>query len=382
MIQILESDAELIVESGFVYLPLLFDPSIEKEMGAGAVRNRHAHVMEMRGRYYLKSINIHSILESYNKFDPETYEYLRRAVFNRFLRTLNPAALSIDEKLRTIVFQIMPHFAPQKNRLRKTGAVEEEILDMIGRSVSIPARFYEEADRFCDTASLQKKLRNLAGIRVPDNPPFSGLIPAKALRAWVLKTLEGRIIEEEKQRLGTLLSSREHFSRLQKKYIAVLLFIKERGALEINGCGFFASGNSSEYFVYVRTGEYALKDFYGRIYLFPDCRVAVSTTGPLVPYVLDRYKHPFLKGYDKGQKICVRGDFVSAGKFTAGGAIQALEEGIGALFHGYNSRRGNGYHRLDGMKIEENSIVFEEFQIPRDDPRIVSGQIEIKNDFY
>jgi len=388
MLQILESDIELIVESGFLYLPLPLDPSIENEVrssrfqGGLSLRGRTANIREIQGRYYQKSINIRSLVENYSTFDPLTYEYLRKAVLNKFLRTLNPADLSIDEKLRSIVFQVLPHFIRKKDRLHRKTSLEEEVLDLIGRKVAIPSRYFAEARGFADTVQLQRKLRNLAGIKAPDAPAFSGLVPAKVLRQWFLNVLETRIIEEEKIRLGTLLRNREQFSRLQEKYIAILLFIRERGALELSGCGFFKSDQSSEYYVYVHTGEYALKDIYGRVYLFPDCQVAVSTIGPLVPYVLDRYKHPFLKADNKLQKICVRGDFVPGWKFSASGAVQALEEGLNALFYGYNSRRGNGYHRLDGMKIEENSVVFDDLMVPRDHPKLVSGEVEIKNDFY
>ena len=87
----------------------------------------------------------------------------------------------------------------------------------------------------------------------------------------------------------------------------MLLYISEKGSLEIDGFGFSRMGMTDEYVIYKHTGEYALKDYYGRIYLFPDCRVAVSTIVPLKPVVLDTYKHPFLEGHDAGQPICLRG---------------------------------------------------------------------------
>lgn len=388
MLQMLESEIEVLIESGFIFLPLKFDPFIEEDLEA-VVRSRSGHpesagqanVIAVNGKHYVRSLSIRGILDNYAKFDPETYEYIRRGVFNRFLRTLNPSSLSMDEKLGAIVFQVMPYFLRKKDRLHRKPVLGEEVLDLVSRRLDIPPIFYHEAGKYSDTATLRKRLQTLSAAEVSDIP-FTGLVAAKTVRQWFFKALEAKVIEAEKRRLGSLLYNQEQFSKLQKKYIAVLLFVKAQGALEINGCGFFRGGTSSEYLVYVRTGEFALKDFYGRIYLFPDCRVGVSTTGPLVPYVLDRYKHPFLKGYDTLQKICVRGDFAPMSKFNAVGAIQAIEEGLSALFHGYNSRRGNGYHRLDGMKIEENSIVFEEYRIEPNDPRFAAGELEIKNDFY
>ncbi len=388
MLQILQSDAKIFIGSGSIYLPLTFDPSIEEEIRASGIDSpehpeslENQALIEVKGEYFIKSIGISSLLNTYEKIDPETYEYLRNRVFSKFIRSLSPGSISMDEELLAIIFQVMPHFIRKKNRLRRKRITGEEILDLIWRKVSIPARFHDEAARLCDTASIKKELRNFAGPMVSEEP-LSGLVPAQMFRQWFLRALESRIVEREKSRLADLLYNREKFSRLQRRYLAILLFVKESGTFEVSGCGIFRSGKSSEYYVYVRTGPYALKDFYRRLYLFPDCRVAVSTYGPVVPYVIDRYKHPFLKGHDKMQKICVRGDFIPAERFSAVAAIQALEEGVSALFHGYNSRRGNGYNRLDAMQFEKNSIVFEEYRIPFDDPRIVSGEIEVKNDFY
>ncbi len=383
MLQMLQSDTELVIKAGFIYLPLVFDPSIEKELDiVGRVRSPMSgvgrQVLNIEGKYFLKSLSISSILENYGKFDPQTYEYLRRGVSNRLRGTLNPDSNSIDTKLKTIVFQIIPHFARNENRLRKRREAGEEFLDLVSRHVRIPARFYAEADKYAETFSCNWKIGNTGRMRAPQ----SGLTTAKAFRQWLLKALESRIVQEEESRLGSLLQSRDQFANLQRKYIAVLLFAKETGVFELNGSGFFRDGKTSEYYVYVHTGQYALKDYYGRLYLFPDCRVAVPTHGPLVPYVVEQYKHPFLKGYERFQKICVTENFIPDWKFSASGAILAIEEGINALFHGYNSRRGNGYHRLDSMKIEKISIVFDDLQIPGDDPRIISGDIEVKNDVY
>ena len=150
------------------------------------------------------------------------------------------------------------------------------------------------------------------------------------------------------------------------------------------------------------TGEYALKDFYGRPYLFPDCRIAVSTVVPLKPFVIERYKHPFLEGHDAGQPICLR-HLSRSRVFTPANVINALEEGMNALLYGYNSRRRNGYHSLDRitrpvrtvdfdddiMAADDDepmirtrpmrSVHFEDYRISRDHPKIASGWVEITN---
>ncbi|MEK6571432.1 MAG: hypothetical protein AABZ61_08690, partial [Bacteroidota bacterium] len=146
------------------------------------------------------------------------------------------------------------------------------------------------------------------------------------------------------------------------------------------------------------------KDYYGRMYLFPDCRVAVSTIVPLKPVVVDTYKHPFLEGHDAGQPICLRG-FNPPKVFTAANVINALQEGINALLYGYSSRRRNGYHGLDQMtrfarttdvdddimpEHEDYPVIstrhartvnFDDYRVSSDHPKIASGQAEITNNY-
>lgn len=387
MLRLLQSETEILIKAGFIYLPLMFDPSIEEEIETsrrGPPASGTARVLESiegGGKYFLKSLHIDSLLENYRKLDPQTYERIRLGVLERFFASVNPVSDEADEKLEKILFRIIPHFARRKNGLRKRTGALEEFLESALRQADIPARFFAEAERLIPRASNGRK-GDGGGIGAPPAGEPKGLITAKVFRLWLLRALEAKIVREEKKHPGTLFAGGSPASDSGKKGAALLLFLKETGFFEMRGAGFFRDRKTSEYYVYVRTGQYALKDYQGRIYLFPDCRVAVPARGPTVPYVAEKYKHPFLWGNAPFQKICVTEEFVPDWKFSASGAIRALEEGIDALFHGYNARRGNGYHRLDGMRIDRNSIVFDDLRIPRDDPRIVSGELEVKNDFY
>jgi hypothetical protein len=141
-----------------------------------------------------------------------------------------------------------------------------------------------------------------------------------------------------------------------------MLYIADTGAMEIDGFGFTKSNDNRGYLVYKRTGEYILKDYYARSYLFPDCSVAVSTAGPLRPIVIETYKHPFLYDYDSGQEICMR-SFNPPKQFTVNNAITVLEEGINALLYGYDSRRRNGIHSLDHRRVHVKGIEFDDYRI-------------------
>jgi hypothetical protein len=108
--------------------------------------------------------------------------------------------------------------------------------------------------------------------------------------------------------------------------------------------------------------------------------VAVSTGGRLKPFVIEHYKHPLLRRYSPGQEICLPKDFQPSATFNAANVIQSLEAGINALYYGYNARRRNGYHSLDRIH-QERFLDFDDYRTPPDDPRIVSGEVEVKNIF-
>lgn len=401
MRQLLESGLELVIDSGFIYVPLLFDPGIEREIRSSGKTNGLA---EVEGKLFIKTLSLRSMVKSYAEIHPKSYAQLRRECLRKYRHAPGVDALSIDQKLQTILFHVMPHFIRRTGSLERGRLSEEEILDLIGEKIDIPARYYEEAEQFVDPDALRRGLEQLEEAGTTIEPPADGPISAGNLEKWLHRVLELRIVEGEKERLRHLLDEREPFAATHRRHVATLLYIAESGALEIDGFGFARIGLTNEYLVYRRTGEYALKDFYGRIYLFPDCRVAVSTIVPLRPFVIDAYKHPFLEGYDSGQPICLR-HFSPPREFGAANVIRALEEGISALLYGYSSRRRNGYHSLEQTtkrvwSVDSNDAIvldydfdplgptryvrrvsFEDYCIPPDHPKIVSGQVQVTNSY-
>ncbi|MGH7774025.1 MAG: hypothetical protein ACREQA_17515 [Candidatus Binatia bacterium] len=401
MRQLLDSDLELVVESGFIYAPLLFDPAIEREIHTPRKTDT---LIEVDGKLFIKTLSLQSVVENYEKIDTDSYERLRNACRQKYRHALGLNGISISEKLRTILFYVMPHFIRRHKSLERKRRSEEEILGLIGESVTVTARYYEDAMKFLDTHSLRRALNELEEQGAPTDPLEEGLISARKLREWLLQASELKIMDNEKGRLREALREREQFSEAQRKYLAMLLYISEKGSLEIDGFGFSRMGLADEYVIYKLTGEYALKDFFGRIYLFPDCRVAVSTIVPLKPVVLDTYKHPFLEGYDSGQPICLRG-YSPPKVFTAANVINALQEGMNALLYGHSSRRRNGYHSLDRItryvgtvdldddimpEIEDYPVIstrhartvnFDDYRVSREHPKIASGQVEITNNY-
>ncbi len=399
MWQLLDSDLKLLIQSGFIHLPLLFDRAIEREIHFS---RESKTLLKVDGRHFIRTLSLPSLVANYEKIDQQLYAQVRSTCLQEWSGTFGPGRLSLSEKIRTIVFQVMPHFLRRRRSLERRKLREDEILDLIVEKVYIPKRYYDQAVKFLDTGPLRFLLAEWEEKVTTIDPLEDGLIPARQFREWLVRALEVKILNGEIGRLRQALYDREQCGETQRKSVAVLLYIADKGGVEIDGFGFSRIGVSDDYLIYKRTGEYALKDFYGRIHLFPDCRVGVSTIAPLRPVVIDAYKHPFLEGYGSGQAICLRSSTLPR-VFTACNVVVALEEGINALLYGYSGRRRNGYHSLDRLKrsmppaewdddtrgedVEDPliprryvaAVHFEDYRIPRDHPKIASGRVEVTN---
>lgn len=389
MQQLLASDLELVVVNNFLYVPLLFDPSVAAEIKTahsstdpGSARGSPTgdELFQVNGRHFIKTLSLSSLLEQFANLHPDAYNQLREVFLRESLGfVLDREEIPLDNKLNTIVFEIMPHFIRKGNHIRerkKPG--NDEILDLICQKIDLPSKYKQRRRRLADPEVSRKLLAYLDNVVVTVEPLKDGSLSAQDLRQWFYQAITAKILKEEKVRLQRRIAQEEQLSNNHWQKVGVLLFLAARGCLEIEGFGFFRIGQSGEYLIYKRTGEYALKDYYGRLYLFPDCRVAISTAGRPKPLVLEKYKHPFLRRHAPGQDICLQ-HFTPPPAFNAAAAVTALNEGVNALYYGYNYRRRNGYHSLDRLPLEERLVDFEDYRIDPDHPKISSGQVEIKN---
>lgn len=369
MRRLLDSELELLVEADHIYLPLLLDPSIAQEAaaltgleqaGRNSVQPPSAVVLTHQGRRYVKALNLFSLIDNYAAINPHDYLLLRDHCLRKHRLTEEMESIFLDEVLEQILFQVMPYFVGNSRRLPRKPLAWEEVLDLILRRVDIPAKFHADAAAFLDLEPLEGLLRDLREQRplFPQAP--RGLLPARKLRAWLQQAIQAKILADEHLRVGRALRLRRQLSLKKPEHAAIYLYIAARGTIEIDGFGFAKLKLPKEYLVYKRTGEYILKDYYGRSYLFPDCRVAVSTHTPLRPFVMDKYKHPFLRGFQANQEICMKAIELPA-RPTAKTIMRAIEEGVTALLYGYDARRRNGYHSLDKTYVYIPTIVFEEY---------------------
>ena len=203
--------------------------------------------------------------------------------------------------------------------------------------------------------------------------------PGRLLQDWLTRNVQARLIRQELHHWQGELEQVQDLLNLPEAELAGLLAVAAGGTVEVDGFGCFPDRqHPGEYWVYLRTGDFVLQDYFGRLYLFPDCRVAVSTAGPWQPMVLETYKHPLLRRFEPRQQICLN-DYQPEPEFSAGVISRALEEGVNALFYGYNSRKRNGYNSLDRFGRHQSVVDFEDWRIDPNDPRVGQGEVEVKN---
>jgi len=369
VLQSLRTGLELVVESGFLYVPLLFDPEMAREVrevvtreGSTARPVGGATLKEVGGKLYIRSLNVRSIVANYDKLDRDHYEQVKRSVLPQPEQPSGLLAISPNGRLQTIVSKVMPHFVRKSRGLERRSFSEEEFLDVVSSALNVPEEFMDEAERVLDSQVLLRRLDDLRRLERPLEPIQNGRITGEDLHRWLGRALEEQVLSRERARLEEELLEREGMSESKKRHVAAMLYLAHKGSFELDGFGFFRTGPRDDYVIYKRTGEYVLKDYYGQSYRFPDCRVAVSTVGPLRPVVLESYKHPFLLHHAPKQEICLRGyDWPS--ELTAESIIRLLEDGINALLYGYDYRRRNGYHSLDKTLYYVKTIEFADYRI-------------------
>ncbi len=367
MRRLIGSGIDFLVEAGFLYLPLLYDPAIEKEIQATPdpteSKETSGSVILNEGKHFVKSLSLHSLVANYERIGKDLYDQVKSAVLRQVAGNVDRGETSLSWKLITIIFQVMPYFIKKNRGFERGKFGKEEILKLIAEKVDVPPREYERTNTVFDLKPLQEALKELEKLDSTFKSPRDGIISSSELNHWLQKALRAQVVEKERTRLKNEVLRREQLIASVDEDMDILLYVAHKGSLEINGFGFTRIGTSDDYLIYKRTGEYRLKDYYGRSYLFRDCRVAVPTFSPFKPVVMEKYKHPFLYAHDSGQEICMHG-FYPPQQFSAEHAINLLEEGINALLYGYDARRRNGYHSLDRTREYVRTVEFEDYRIP------------------
>ena len=366
MRRLFESGIDFLIESGFLYVPLLFDPSVEKEiqttLDTSSPRPARESLIKIDGKHFVRTLSLTSLARNCGKINKSFYDQVKSTVVQKVPVKLDGGGTPFGWKLISIIFEIMPYFIKKNRGLERKRFGRQEILKLIADKADIPPGEYERSNTFFDLRPLREALREFERLGSKSVPPRDGIISCGELNNWLNEALESQIVAEERNRIREEVLKRQQLIEAVKEDLDVLLFIAEKGSLEINGFGFIRIGKGDDYLIYKRSGEYILKDYYGRSYLFPDCRVAVPSFNPFRPVVIEKYKHPFLYAHDSGQEICLTG-FSPPQEFSAKNIIRALEEGFSALLHGYDARRRRGYHSLDDPSRYVKTVEFDEYRI-------------------
>ncbi len=370
--RLFDIDMKILVESDFIYLPLLFDPDIEKETKIllhpertqwNTGQQGSQTIIKHKDKYFVKAISIQSLLNNYAAINAYSFRQLEKECLKKYSLTRDVDDIFLDGVLRTILFRIMPYFVKINRGLKRQRLSDVEVLDLVGETINIPDKYYKEAEAFRNLEPLRRIFQRLKAPKPIFKSPENGMLTGRKFGDWLREAIHEKVLTSEHDRIVKALEIREQFSETRPQHIATLLFIADTGAIEIDGFGFIRNNAyKGEYYIYKRTGEYILKDYYARDYVFPDCRVAVSTYTPFRPFVMEKYKHPFLLAHKTGQEICIA-NFVPYNEFTAENIIRTLEEGLTAMQFGYDGRRRNGYHSLDKTWVHIPTIDFEDYRM-------------------
>ena len=142
MKQLLDSDLELVVESGFIYVPLLLDPAIDRELQAplrsgtspersGSRKSRA--IIKAQGRHFIRTLSLQSLLTNFEKISPDSYQQMRNDCLRECFFTPELDGVSIDGKLRTILFQVMTYFIKKNRGLERRNGVRKKYWMLSGR---------------------------------------------------------------------------------------------------------------------------------------------------------------------------------------------------------------------------------------------------------
>ncbi len=374
--------AGLLVRGGWIFLPVVLDPEAAEEMAAFGREGEAARsagefsgepVCRFQGRWWVRAMQLASLSDHYESLFPDDAARVRASTRQE---RAGPAGAAVDGHLRCLLFEILPHFLKRPLRLHGTPDEDTSLLNRLASRWGVPEAYRRLAFAILDTSPNAPEAEEPRGgpPSVPDGP-----VSARDLRRHLRRTFRAALDLREHGGFRKAVRAMTALAGGDPDALGVLLRVATEGFLEIDGFGFQRIGTSHDYVIYKRTGEYALKDYYDRVYLFPDCRVAVSTRD-LTPVVLERYKHPFLRRWEPHQPICLR-HYKPPRTFSAAAAVEALEEGLNALYYGYNARRRNGYHSLDRSTIFDRPVDFDDLKVSRDHPKIASGAVAVTNDF-
>ncbi len=378
---------DFFVDQEHLYLACPLDPQIHAELRGQDPLEKDAQAFETKepkpriifheGVPYVETVSWNHLMQHADILFPHTAQKIRKQSL-RDLRIrakwqgLHPCL----EHVEMVVFQVLPRFVRVPFSVKGSKDRAAALAAWLAKRVSLPIRYW----RWAEEMEHEKKggsAKGFDGLQEPRDGDRPRRVSVQELRQAVEGALTGRYRNTVLKQESRLRERMQLFAHWPTEARAFMLYVFTRGALEVDGFGFFHRAFDGALVVYKRTGRYALMDYYHRLYLFPDCRVAVSPLD-LWPVVVEKYKHPLLARHQPWQRICL-GRAPQGRSWTAANIFRSIEDGLNALYYGYDARKRNGYHSLDQLPGSDREVHFEDLRIPGDETSRLLENIPVTN---
>ncbi len=120
MWELVNGETEIVVRSGYIYAPLLYDAQIEAEVkdlteetawpAAGGREAWDGTLLWVDGDLFVKTLRLNSLVDNYQAAFPEEYEQQRDQLRQSFFPEAAAYQPLVNARLKTILFEVLPHF--------------------------------------------------------------------------------------------------------------------------------------------------------------------------------------------------------------------------------------------------------------------------------
>ncbi|MBU0666920.1 MAG: hypothetical protein ABIC91_08605 [Nanoarchaeota archaeon] len=373
----------VIMNKGYLYLPLLYDSDVHDDLKNRPLQTekKSSLLIESESEQFIKTLNLDSYVKNYEHICPKEYKQIHDKYFGQF-EIGDWKNKAVNHRLDELITDVLPQFVQTRVGLKRRKLTKIELVDLITSKCKLSNAYGKKDNDIFKVGLLENSIQELEYTKEKNDVLPEGKIRSAEFQDYMNNEIKNYILRKELSTLKAELKERKILAEKNQLYLTALDYIQQNG-IELDGFGIKPYG--SEWIVFVNTGEYALKDFDGRIYAFPNASVAVRISNKTIndPRVLNNYKHPFLSAHCSDQKICT-GNTCSPTNYSSKNLVTALSIGVNTLLYGYfNKEHFGGYNSLDGKIHHGNGryIDFENYHVSPNNPKIKSGKINITNSF-
>ena len=208
MWQLLASETEVVIHSGFVYVPLLYDPQIKAELEflagkqalppPGVIETIATNLIYTDGGYFIKSLSLASLVENYPAVFPEEFERERLRLIRHILPDGFAYQPPLDAKLKTILFEILPHFIRPHRALGRQQVGAASVPAYLASKMPVNRGDTAHLERLREReTSLKQVLLRLEHLETPPGPAPEKHGHGRELITWFRRALQTTIVTQE-----------------------------------------------------------------------------------------------------------------------------------------------------------------------------------------